>query len=151
MLPGVPEVVQRQFADAVLAMWEASSKAAGESSLATETQCAHRLHALTTQLTHERKLREQLELDACSTRAALSACKQREHFATEEALMLREELGIEKALRRRAESESDKMLKQLGALCTKASRCDDSHTAPPRLAMRTVKRPPTNASRGVTG
>ena len=127
-MPALPEGLQKEFANAVFSMWQASSDIAAKRVGEIETQCERRVHALSIQLTKERELRERLEVELCSASADLSACKQREHLLTEEALMLRAELRIQKALHQRVERDRDTMLKQLAPMVRVASRSADDTT-----------------------
>jgi len=128
-MPALPEGLQKEFANAVFSMWQASSDIAAKRVGEIETECEQRVHTLSIQLTKERELRERLEVELCSASADLSACKQREHLFKEEAMMLRQELRIQKALHQRAERDRDTMLKQLAPMVRVASRNADDTTS----------------------
>lgn len=147
VLPSVPQKLQRQFANALYNIWEASSKAAAERSDATEAQCAERIRALSRQLELEREDRKRSDTAVCSAQTALSESKHREHLLKEEVSMLREALGIEKALHQRAERERNGMLQHFASRSRKASNAADEYVEVARQASQSARKHVGNGAR----
>lgn len=147
ILPSVPEKLQRQFANALYGIWEASSKAAAERSDATEAQCAERVHTLARQLALEREERKRLDMELCSTGAELAAGKQREQMLKQDVSMLREALRLEKALHQRAEMERNRMLQHFASLGRKAPNPADDYVEAARLVSQNARKHVGNSSR----
>jgi Plasmid replication region DNA-binding N-term len=146
-LPNVPEKLQRQFANALYSIWEASSKAASERSDATEAQCAERIHTLSKQLALEREERKRAEMELCSTQAELAACTLREQQLREEVSMLRQTLGVEKALNARAQRERASMLKALSSRSARAASRDEAPAVVAGKGPRSARAPHRDGGR----
>jgi len=149
-LPIVPEPLLRQFANAAYTMWEASSKAAAERNVATEAQCAERIHTLSNKLALEREERKRADMELCSTQAELATCTQREQQLTEEVLMLRQALGVEKALNAHAQRERASMLKALSSRSAGAAWRNADDAVAGGKGPRSAKAPNRNGGRGLT-
>jgi len=146
-LPSVPEKLQRQFANALYSIWEASSNAAAERNDATEAQCVERVRVLSRQVQLEREDRKRIDMELCSAQAELAACTHREQQLREEVLMLRQALGIEKAINARAERERASMLKALSARGARAAGRNDKPAVVAGREARSTRMPPPDGGR----